>query len=91
MGVGLAAAGGVAAGMLAERLLHGDHEERSVPRDGGGSGGGLLPGSFESDAGSAADELGRRGIDFGRGDGWDSGTSNDFGGGGSDSGGSSDW
>lgn len=90
MGVGLAAAGGVAAGMLAERMLHGGHDERSLPRDGGGStGGGLLPGSFDSDAGSAADELSRRSIDFGTGDGWDSGGSGaDSGGGG---GGSDDW
>lgn len=85
MGVGLAAAGGVAAGMLAERLLHGDHDERPVPRDAGG-GGGLVPGSF--DGGSAADELAQRSIDFGSGDGWDSGSSgsssSDFGGGSSD-------
>lgn len=85
MGVGLAAAGGVAAGMLAERLLHGDHDERSLPRDSGGSGG-LVPGSFGGDAGSAADELTQRGIDFGSGDGWssDSGSGGDFGGGSSD-------
>lgn len=93
MGVGLAAAGGVAAGMLAERMLHGDRDERSLPRDGGGSagGGGLLPGSFDSDAGSAADELSRRSIDFGSGDGWDSGGSGggDFSGGGG--GGGDDW
>jgi hypothetical protein len=89
MGVGLAAAGGVAAGMLAERLLHGDHDERSLPRDSGGAGG-LVPGSFGGDAGSssAADELTQRGIDFGSGDGWDSGSSSD--GGGDFSGGSSD-
>ncbi len=45
MGVGLAAAGGVAAGMLAEKLLHGGHDERSLPRDGsGGAGaGGIVP------------------------------------------------
>lgn len=91
MGVGLAAAGGVAAGMLAEKLLHGGHDERSLPRDGGGSNagaGGIIPGSFDSDTGSAADELGRRNIDFGSGDGWDSGgAGGDVGGGG----GSDDW
>jgi len=88
MGVGLAAAGGVAAGMLAEKLLHG-RDERSLPRDGGAGGnGGIIPGSFDGDAGSAADELSRRSIDFGSGDGWDSGGGGgDFGGGG----GSSDW
>ncbi|RTL47077.1 MAG: tetratricopeptide repeat protein [Burkholderiales bacterium] len=83
MGVGLAAAGGVAAGMLAERLLHGDHadhDERSLPRDSGG--GGLVPGSFGGDAGSAADDLAQRGIDFGSGDGWDN--SSDSGGGSND-------
>lgn len=87
MGMGMAAAGGVAAGMLAERLLHGDHEERSVPRDTGGSLGGIIPGSFGGgDASSAADELVNRPIDFGTGDGWDSG------GGSSDSGSSGgDW
>lgn len=92
MGVGLAAAGGVAAGMLAERLLHGgDHDERSLPRDAGSSAGGFIPGSFDSsDAGSAADELSRRSIDFGSGDGWDGGSSSgsDFSSGG---GGSDDW
>lgn len=89
MGVGLAAAGGVAAGMLAEKLLHGGHDERSLPRDGGGAGG-IVPGSFDSDAGSAADELASRSIDFGSGDGWDSGGAGggDVGGGG---GGSDDW
>ena len=87
MGVGLAAAGGVAAGMLAEKLLHGGHDERSLPRDGGGSAGGIVPGSFDSDGGSAA-ELSRRSIDFGTGDGWDSGgAGGDVGGGG----GSDDW
>lgn len=92
MGVGLAAAGGVAAGMLAERLLHGASDERSLPRDSGAGagGGGMLPGSFDSDAGSAADELSRRSIDFGSGDGWDSsGSGGDLGGGGG--GGSDDW
>lgn len=91
MGVGLAAAGGVAAGMLAERLLHGDHDERSLPRDTGGStAGGLIPGSFDGGgASSAADELSQRPIDFGTGDGWDSGSSSgsDF----SDGGSSDSW
>jgi hypothetical protein len=85
MGVGMAAAGGVAAGMLAERLLHGGHDERSIPRDSGGSAGGLIPGSFDSGGGGgAADELASRDIDFGSGDGWDAGGGSDLGGGGSD-------
>lgn len=84
MGVGLAAAGGVAAGMLAERLLHG-HDDRGVARDPGA--GGLLPGSFDGgDFGSAADELSQRDIDFGSGDGWGGGD-----GGGSDFSGGGDW
>lgn len=88
MGVGLAAAGGVAAGMLAEKLLHGGHDEaRNLPRD-SGSQGGLIPGSFDSDAGSAADALSRRDVDFGSGDGWDSGGSSDSG---DNGGGSGDW
>lgn len=85
MGVGLAAAGGVAAGMLAEKLLHGSNDDRSVPRDhadAGGAAGGLIPGSFDSGGyNSAADDLARRDVDFGSGDGWGGG---DAGGGGSD-------
>lgn len=86
MGVGLAAAGGVAAGMLAEKLLHEGRDDRSLPRSpDAGVGGGLLPGSFDSGGNAAADELARRDIDFGSGDGWggaDVGT--DVGTGGSD-------
>ncbi|MCH8857159.1 MAG: hypothetical protein IIA03_13175, partial [Proteobacteria bacterium] len=69
-----------------------DHDERSLPRDVGSPAGGLIPGSFDSsDASSAGDELSRRSIDFGSGDGWDSGSSSgsDFSGG--SSGGSDDW
>ncbi len=94
MGVGLAAAGGVAAGMLAEKLLHEGHDERSIPRDTNAGGSGYLPGSFGSGGDSgAADELTRRDIDFGSGDGWGGGSDaggggGDFGGGG---GGSDDW
>ncbi|MFG6465261.1 tetratricopeptide repeat protein [Roseateles sp. BYS87W] len=96
MGVGLAAAGGVAAGMLAEKLLHGDADERRRTRDvdaGAGMGaGGIIPGSFDGGGNSAADDLTRRGIDFGSGDGWDSGSSGggDFSGGDS-GGGGGDW
>ena len=86
LGVGLAAAGGVAAGMLAEKMLHEGHDERSIPRDTGG-GSGLVPGSFDGGGNSAADELASRDIDFGRGDGWggsDAGGGDIGGGGGSD-------
>lgn len=87
MGVGLAAAGGVAAGMLAERLLHGDRDERSLPRDASAGSGGLVPGSFDAGRDNgAADELARRDIDFGSGDGWGGGDAGggDLGGGGDD-------
>lgn len=89
MGVGLAAAGGVAAGMLAEKMLHGHDDQRSVPRD--NEAGGLIPGSFDNGGyNPAADELSRRDVDFGSGDGWGGGDAGggDFGGGG---GGSDDW
>jgi len=87
LGVGLGVAGGVAAGMLAERLLHGGHDTGNLQghADAGGAAGGLIPGSFGGDAG-AADELTRRDIDFGSGDGWGGGDA-----GGSDLGGGSDW
>ncbi|CAM3713080.1 tetratricopeptide repeat protein [Roseateles saccharophilus] len=85
LGVGLAAAGGVAAGMLAEKMLHEGHDERSIPRDTGG-GSGLMPGSFDNGGGNgAADELASRDVDFGSGDGWgggDAGGGSDFSGGG---------
>lgn len=85
MGVGLAAAGGVAAGMLAEKLLHEGHDDRSFPRDRDTSGG-YIPGSFDSDASSAANDLASRDVDFGSGDGWGGGVGggDDFSGGGGD-------
>lgn len=90
LGVGLAAAGGVAAGMLAEKMLHEGHDERSLPRDTGGASG-LVPGSFDGGGNGAADELASRDVDFGRGDGWgggDAGGGDICGGGG---GGGDDW
>jgi hypothetical protein len=83
LGVGLAAAGGVAAGMLAEKLLHeGDRGSRYV--DDGGAG------SFDNGAsGAAADSLASRDVDFGSGGGWDAGGGGGDFGGGSDGGG--DW
>jgi len=88
LGVGLGVAGGVAAGMLAERMLHGGHDNGNLQgnADAGNHAGGLIPGSFGGDAG-AADELTRRDIDFGSGDGWgggDAGGSDGGGGGGDD-------
>jgi hypothetical protein len=92
MGVGLAAAGGVAAGMLAEKMLHSHDDQRSIPRD--QDAGGLIPGSFDNGGyNSAADELSRRDVDFGSGDGWgggDAGGGADFGGSGG-GGGGDDW
>lgn len=87
LGVGLGVAGGVAAGMLAERLLHGGQTQGSPTSsaDAGSHAGGLIPGSFDGGAGGA-DELTRRDIDFGSGDGWGGGDAggSDMGGGGGD-------
>jgi len=84
MGVGLAAAGGVAAGMLAERLLERGHEGGATERSAG---------AFERDsfAGGApvvdndARALESRDVDFGTGAGWDSNDAGSDAGGGSDS------
>lgn len=72
MGVGLAAAGGVAAGMLAERLLHGSHDAPTAAPAGSQPAGGLVPGMFDDDSSGspAASDLEQRAIDYGRGDGW---------------------
>ena len=78
LGTGLAAAGGFAAGMLADKLLEGGRE-RGI--------GGRAPGAFDDTPArnEAADELEQRQIDFGSGADWDSGSD-----GNSDNGNSSD-
>ena len=86
LGTGLAAAGGVAGGMLLGEMLH-----RHQGQDGGVSNlGGLAPGGYDAGSDTAATELENRSVDFGSGgNDWDSGGgSADFGGGG-DSGGDS--
>ena len=83
MGVGLAAAGGLAAGVLADEMLHRHRDQGLVDPDAGGRGG-----FFDSpQGGSAASDLESRPVDFGNGGAdWDAGSS-DAGGGGSDGGG----
>ena len=79
---GLAAAGGVAGGMLLERMLEGNrHDENYGSNNYGPQGGG----AFDNGSGQAASELENRSIDFGSG-------GNDWGGdaGGGSSGGSDD-
>jgi len=79
---GLAAAGGVAGGMLLERMLEGNrHDENYGNSNNYGSQGG----SFDNGSGQAASELENRPVDFGSG-------GNDWGGdaGGGSSGGSDD-
>ena len=66
---GLAVAGGVAAGMMVDELLH--------RRQGAGNEhlSGLQPGAFDPPpANDAAGELERRSVDFGNGNDWDSGS-----------------
>lgn len=80
MGVGLAAAGGVAAGMLAERLLHGGQDSTGAAAAAAPPSNGLVPGMFDDDAASLAAErdLEQRPIDFGRGDDWGGDTGGSF-------------
>ena len=84
LGVGLGAAGGVAAGMLAERMLN---SRREADADHGSG----APGLFDAPrGGSGVDDLANRPIDFGTGgNDWDSGSSDagSFDGGGGDGGG----
>jgi hypothetical protein len=72
LGVGLAAAGGVAAGLLAERLLSGGSHESAAASAAPQNSDALVPGLFD-DAGdqpSAASALEEQPIDFGGGDDW---------------------
>lgn len=91
MGVGLGVAGGVAAGMLAEKMLHGGSGSASNAGLAQSSGLGS-PGMFDdAQAGNpAARELEQRPVDFGNGDGW-GGDSADTGGGGGDDQGGGGW
>lgn len=84
LGVGLAAAGGVAAGMLAERLLDGHRDARDAADP--GLGGGYVPGMFDDAGNDAARDLEQRPIDFGNGDGWGGGDVGGGDGGGGDGG-----
>ena len=89
LGVGLGAAGGVAAGMLAERMLN-SRREANLDHETSRS-----PGLFDaSQDGSAAHDLDNRPIDFGTGgNDWDSGSSDVGGsdGGGDGGGGGGGW
>jgi hypothetical protein len=86
LGTGIAVAGGVAAGMLAEKLLEG-HRDAGLGSAFSSGNRALEPGLLEDrpDSDAAARELEQRPIDVGTGDGWgggdaDSGTSDDGGG-----------
>ncbi|CAN5908067.1 hypothetical protein BH11PSE8_BH11PSE8_42890 [soil metagenome] len=95
MGVGLAAAGGVAAGMLAEKFMERGREaphENNISNIGGGNGGGMF--DRDSFAGGSqglpdadARALESRDVDFGSGSDWTDAGSFDSG----SSGGSDDW
>jgi hypothetical protein len=83
LGTGLAVAGGVAAGMLVDEMLH------RHPGAGVEQGAGLQPGFFDAPSDNGASrELERRDVDFGNGAEWDAGGGGaGLGGGGSDGGG----
>ncbi len=82
LGAGLAGVGGFAAGMLAEKLLHGDHDNSSGSSHSNVSSssdvGGLTPGYFDNDSGGSASSGGD--IDFGSGGDWGGGDSSSGGG-----------
>jgi Tetratricopeptide repeat len=81
LGTGIAAAGGFAAGMLAEKLFDG-HRDTGFSNNGGnalgsGNNNGLVPGMFDDSPqyNPAAQELEQRPIDFGTGNDWGGDTS----------------
>jgi hypothetical protein len=82
---GLAAAGGLAAGMLAEKYLEGRREDEYNQ----GGNGNFQP-NWDNGQGAAANDLENRSIDFGNGGGWDAGGGSDGGGFDPGGGGSSD-
>lgn len=69
---GLAAAGGFAAGMMVDRMLHGNEARAAEPSHERGADG-LGSSQVVYGGGGGLDELERRPIDFGRGAGWDDG------------------
>ena len=71
LGTGMAVAGGVAAGMLAEKLFEG-HRDTSLGSNFSSGTRGLEPGLFDDQSAgdAAARELEQRPIDVGAGDGW---------------------
>jgi hypothetical protein len=76
LGTGLAVAGGLAAGMLAERLFESHQAGGSLGRSDG-----LMPGGFGGSGGNpAANELESRSIDFGNGGDWGGDAGGDIGG-----------
>ena len=88
LGAGLAAAGGVAGGMLLERALEGNRHDENYSNNGGGYQGG--GGYVDNGAGQAASDLENRPIDFGSGGndwGGDASSGSDLSSGGSDDGG----
>jgi tetratricopeptide (TPR) repeat protein len=88
LGTGLAVAGGVAAGMMLEKMLDGGHGQAANQQGSQGQSN-YSPGVFDEASNSAASELEQRPIDMGTGSGWDSGDSGGSFDGGGDSGG--DW
>jgi hypothetical protein len=90
LGTGMAVAGGVAGGMLLDRMLNSRHEGAAGASQGyADQGGSVNPAAFDSPASdAAAGELENRQVDFGNGNDWDAGgggDSFDVGGGGSSS------
>jgi hypothetical protein len=89
LGTGLAAAGGFAAGMLADRMLHGRPDQ---PSSGALDHLGPGAGSLDTLSDPAATELESRPVDFGAGgDDWGGGDATSADGGSFDAGGGDDW